>query len=100
VHAGGESELARGFALTAERAGIGRIVYLGRLLGPGADEDERFSSQREVENALASGNVPITVVRTSMIIGSGSASFEILRYLVERMPIMIIPQFIQLAGPQ
>jgi uncharacterized protein YbjT (DUF2867 family) len=47
-----------------------------------------------VESALGSAGVPVTVLRAAMIIGSGSASFEILRYLVQRLPVMITPKWV------
>jgi hypothetical protein len=56
---------------------------------------EHLTSRREVEAALASARVPVTVLRAAMIIGSGSASFEILRYLVERLPIMVTPRWVR-----
>ena len=55
---------------------------------------DHLASRREVEAALASGSVPVTVLRAAMIIGSGSASFEILRYLVERLPVMVTPRWV------
>jgi hypothetical protein len=55
---------------------------------------EHLASRREVERVLAVGPVPVTVFRAAMIIGSGSASFEILRYLVERLPVMITPRWV------
>ena len=60
----------------------------------GSDLSEHLSSRREVESALASTGLPVTVLRAAMIIGSGSASFEILRYLVERLPVMITPKWV------
>lgn len=86
--------LARGFAKAAEAAGLERIIYLGGLGEIGDRLSEHLASRREVETALASGRVPVTVFRAAMIIGSGSASFEILRYLVERLPIMITPRWV------
>ncbi len=86
--------LARGFAEAAEAAGLARIIYLGGLGEIGDKLSEHLASRREVEAALASGSVPVTVLRAAMIIGSGSASFEILRYLVERLPIMITPRWV------
>ncbi|MBP7937375.1 MAG: SDR family oxidoreductase [Phycisphaerae bacterium] len=86
--------LARGFAKAAEAAGLERIIYLGGLGEIGDKLSEHLASRREVETALASGCVPVTVFRAAMIIGSGSASFEILRYLVERLPIMITPRWV------
>ncbi|MGQ9650644.1 MAG: SDR family oxidoreductase [Phycisphaerae bacterium] len=86
--------LAQGFAKAAEAAGLERIIYLGGLGETGDRLSEHLASRREVEAALASGRVPVTVFRAAMIIGSGSVSFEILRYLVERLPIMITPRWV------
>ncbi len=91
--------LAESFGRAAARAGVGRIIYLGGLGETGAGLSEHLSSRREVEAALRRGGsdggaVPVTVLRAAMIIGSGSASFEILRYLVERLPIMITPRWV------
>jgi len=87
--------LARGFAAAAERAGVGRILYLGGLGERGEGLSEHLASRREVEAMLAAGPVPVTVLRAAMIIGSGSASFEILRYLVERLPVMVTPRWVK-----
>lgn len=87
--------LAKLFARAAERAGIQRIIYLGGLGETGAGLSEHLTSRREVEAALASTAVPVTVLRAAMIIGSGSASYEILRYLVERLPIMVTPRWVK-----
>ena len=86
--------LAETFAAAAHAAGVKRIVYLGGLGETGVDLSEHLASRREVEAALASAGVPVTVLRAAMIIGSGSASFEILRYLVERLPVMITPRWV------
>ncbi|MDT8341298.1 MAG: SDR family oxidoreductase [Longimicrobiales bacterium] len=87
--------LAERFAGAARRQRVGRIVYLGGLGETGPGLSEHLASRREVEAALASTGVPVTVLRAAMIIGSGSASFEILRYLVERLPVMITPRWVQ-----
>src|SRR5690606_14168389 len=71
-----------------------RLIYLGGLGELGEGLSEHLRSRREVEEALASSPVPVTVFRAAMIIGSGSASFEILRYLVERLPVMITPRWV------
>ena len=94
-YAGVDRELARTFASAAAAAGVERIVYLGGLGETGPGLSEHLSSRREVEDALASTAVPVTVFRAAMIIGSGSASFEILRYLVERLPVMVTPRWVQ-----
>ena len=86
--------LAEAFAETAKAVGLERIIYLGGLGEAGDNLSNHLVSRREVERALASGPVPVTVFRAAMIIGSGSASFEILRYLVERLPIMVTPRWV------
>jgi uncharacterized protein YbjT (DUF2867 family) len=79
----------------AERAGVSRIVYLGGL---GEDDPERLSShlasRHEVGHVLAAGKVPVTELRAAVIIGSGSASFEMLRHLDEVLPAMICPRWV------
>ena len=91
-----DRRLARSFADTASKIKtMRRIIYLGGLGETGADLSEHLSSRREVERQLASGSVPVTTLRAAMIIGSGSASFEILRYLVERLPVMVTPRWVQ-----
>ena len=86
--------LAEGFGRACAEAGVKRIIYLGGLGEIGEGLSKHLSSRREVETALASSGVPVTVLRAAMIIGSGSASFEILRYLVERLPVMITPRWV------
>lgn len=90
-----DRELAAGFARAAAEAGVGRIIYLGGLGETGDQLSEHLSSRCEVEQQLKSGPAPVTVLRAAMIIGSGSASFEILRYLVERLPIMVTPRWVK-----
>lgn len=79
----------------AARAGASRIVYLGGL---GEDDPERLSkhlaSRHEVGEILAGGPVPVTELRAAIIIGSGSASFEMLRHLDEVLPVMICPRWV------
>lgn len=89
-----DRQLATGFARCAEAENVGRIIYLGGLGETKDGLSDHLASRREVEHALASSSVPVTVFRAAMIIGSGSASFEILRYLVERLPIMVTPRWV------
>lgn len=86
--------LAEAFAHAARLAGVERIIYLGGLGETGDGLSEHLRSRREIEDALASTGVPVTVLRAAMIVGSGSASYEILRYLVERLPIMVTPRWV------
>ena len=87
-------DLALAFAKAALDAGVRRIIYLGGLGETGPGLSEHLSSRRDVESALGSTGVPVTVLRAAMIIGSGSASFEILRYLVHRLPVMVTPKWV------
>jgi len=86
---------ANNMVKAAESGGVDRIIYLGGL---GQDEpglSKHLQSRFEVGEILRSGSVPVTILRAAMIIGSGSASFEILRYLVERLPVMITPKWVR-----
>lgn len=79
----------------AEAAGVGRIVYLGGLGDDDADDlSPHLSSRQDVGRVLAAGSVPVTEVRAAVIIGSGSASFEMLRHLTEVLPVMICPRWV------
>ena len=90
-----DRKLAEVFAQAALRAGVSRIIYLGGLGQLSAGLSEHLTSRREVEKVLGSTGIPVTVFRAAMIIGSGSVSFEILQYLVERLPIMITPSWVK-----
>lgn len=94
AYADADRKLASQFATAAERANVSRIIYLGGLGETGDNLSKHLESRRDVEDALQSTRVPVTVLRAAMIIGSGSASFEILRYLVERLPIMVTPRWV------
>jgi len=90
-----DRKLATNFARAAHRAGVERIIYLGGLGEMEEDLSPHLQSRREVERCLGSTPVPVTTFRAAMIIGSGSASFEILRYLVERLPVMVTPKWVK-----
>ncbi|GIE53380.1 NAD(P)-dependent oxidoreductase [Amorphoplanes nipponensis] len=91
-----DREAARNFATAARAAGVTRIVYLG---GPEPPADEHPSahlrSRAEVARILLDSGVPTAVLRAPVIIGSGSASFEMLRYLTERLPVMVTPRWVK-----
>jgi len=89
-----DQDAARSFAVEARRAGLKRIVYLGGLGEESADLSRHLRSRHETGAQLASTGVPVTEFRAAIIIGSGSASFEILRYLTERLPVMITPRWV------
>ena len=85
---------ARSFATAAATAGVRRIVYLGGLGDDAAGLSHHLASRHEVGRELAAQGVAVTEFRAAIIIGSGSASFEILRHLTERLPIMITPRWV------
>ncbi len=90
--------VARNFREAAATAGLRRIIYLGGL-GDRSSEDlsEHLASRQEVGTELAAGPVPVVELRAAVIIGSGSASFEMLRYLVEVLPAMVTPKWVDTA---
>ena len=79
----------------AAEADVERIIYLGGLGDQDGELSAHLKSRMEVGEILAAGPVPLTWFRAAMIMGSGSASFEILRYLVERLPIMVTPAWVK-----
>ena len=87
-------------AAAAEGRRVERIVYLGGLV-PGDDEavSTHLASRAEVGQIFLDSGVPTVVLQAGVIIGSGSASFEMLRYLTERLPVMVTPRWVSLAGP-
>jgi uncharacterized protein YbjT (DUF2867 family) len=89
-----DQQAARNFGEAAKRAGVARIVYLGGLGDDSADLSHHLASRHETGAELAAHGVPVTEFRAAVIIGSGSASFEILRHLTERLPIMITPRWV------
>lgn len=79
----------------ASECGCARIIYLSGLGDPEKEQlSKHLRSRQEVAEILTSGSVPVTVLRAAMILGTGSASFEMMRYLVERLPVMITPQWV------
>jgi len=77
----------------AERAGLEQIVYLGGLGDDAEDLSTHLRSRRETERVLASGAVPLTTLRAAVVIGAGSAAFETMLALVERLPVMVMPRW-------
>jgi len=85
---------ARSFGSAAREAGVRRIIYLGGLGDPKSKLSEHLRSRQLTGNALREAGVPVTEFRAAIIVGSGSASFEMIRYLTERIPIMICPRWV------
>jgi uncharacterized protein YbjT (DUF2867 family) len=90
-----DRDAARQFALEAERAGIKRIVFLGGLGDEASQLSAHLRSRQEVGELLRSGPTPVTEFRAGLIIGPGSASYVMLQQLVERLPVMITPQWVE-----
>ena len=87
--------VAENFRRAAETAGIRRIIYLGGLGDRSSGVlSEHLASRQEVGAELAKGSVPVVELRAAVVIGSGSASFEMLRYLVEVLPAMVTPRWV------
>ncbi|HEX6533882.1 MAG TPA: SDR family oxidoreductase [Gemmatimonadaceae bacterium] len=91
--AGEEREGAMNFARAARVAGIQRIIYLGGL-GRDAELSPHLASRHEVGRVLRESGIPAIELRASVIIGSGSLSFELVRALVERLPVLITPRWV------
>jgi uncharacterized protein YbjT (DUF2867 family) len=85
---------ARNFAAAAEAAGVERIIYLGGLGDPDTELSPHLRSRQATGDALREAAVPVTEFRAGVIVGSGSISFELVRYLVERLPVMIGPRWV------
>lgn len=85
---------ARNFAEAAGRAGVRRLVYLGGL-GEADDLSAHLHSRQEVGRILRESTVPTIELRASVVIGSGSLSYEMIRSLVERLPVMITPRWVR-----
>jgi uncharacterized protein YbjT (DUF2867 family) len=86
---------ALNFASAAEKCGVRRIIYLGGL-GRGEDLSPHLRSRQEVGRILRESGVPTIELRASIIIGSGSLSFEMIRALVERLPVMVTPRWVRI----
>ena len=85
---------ARNFGKAARNAGVSRIIYLGGLGDPKSDLSPHLRSRRHTGEALRECGVSVTEFRAAVIVGSGSISFEMIRHLAERLPIMVCPKWI------
>jgi uncharacterized protein YbjT (DUF2867 family) len=88
-----EAEMARNFAKAAEESGVKQIIYLGGIAND-KKISQHLASRANTGKQLASGSVPVLEFRAGIIIGSGSASFEMLRHLTHRLPIMTTPKWV------
>ncbi|HEY8588363.1 MAG TPA: NAD(P)H-binding protein, partial [Naasia sp.] len=85
---------AQVMARASKGAGVGRLVYLGALEPEGEELSPHLRSRVEVAEILLGSGVPTVVLRAAIVLGSGSASFEMLRYLTERLPVMVTPRWV------
>ncbi len=85
---------ARIFGNSAKTSGVERIIYLGGLGDPESKLSKHLRSRQLTGEALRETGVPVTEFRAAVIVGSGSASFEMIRYLSERIPLMICPRWV------
>ena len=86
--------MAAAFGRAAAAAGVRRIIYLGGLGDPALVHSKHLVSRQEVGRCLAEAGVPVVEFRAAVIVGSGSASFEIIRHLTERLPVMVPPLWV------
>ena len=86
---------AQNFLKAAENAGVKRIIYLGGLVNESLELSEHMRSRHEVGKILASGKIPVTELRASVIVGAEGGSYAMLRYLVERLPLMVCPRWVK-----
>lgn len=82
------------FAAAAEAAGLRRVVYLGGLGDDRGPLSEHLASRHATGDRLRAGRVPVTELRAAIVVGAGSISFEMVRHLVERLPIMVCPRWV------
>ncbi|HEY5653521.1 MAG TPA: SDR family oxidoreductase [Pontiella sp.] len=84
---------ARNFRTAAEKQGVNRIIYLGSLGDTHTQLSHHLASRARVAEELAKGSVPITILRAAIIIGSGSASYEVINHLVRKIPVFLVPDW-------
>ena len=85
---------AHQFGLAAAAARVERIIYLGGLGDPQAELSQHLRSRQQTGAALREAGVPVTEFRAGVIVGSGSLSFELIRYLIERLPMLVCPRWL------
>lgn len=90
-----DRQLAEDFGAAARAAGVERIVYLSGLHPRGVQLSTHLASRVEVGEILLSSGVPTAVLQAAVIIGSGSASFEMIRHLTQRLPVMVAPKWLE-----
>jgi uncharacterized protein YbjT (DUF2867 family) len=90
-----DRQAAQNFVTVAEKHGVKRVIYLGGLGEEGDQLSEHLASRLEVGRILQAGDFRTTFLRAAVIIGAGSASFEMIRWLVDILPVMVIPRWVE-----
>jgi uncharacterized protein YbjT (DUF2867 family) len=90
-----DRQAAHNFREAAAEAGVQRVIYLGGLGEPQPGLSEHLASRLEVANILEAGSVPATVLRAAVIVGAGSASYRMIRDLVNHLPVMVAPSWLR-----
>ncbi|MDA7495109.1 NAD(P)H-binding protein [Nitrosopumilus sp.] len=90
-----EKQQAENFLKAATDSGVKRIIYLGGLVNEGLELSKHMKSRHDVGKILASGDIPVTELRASVIVGAEGGSYAMLRYLVERLPLMVCPKWVK-----
>ena len=90
-----EKQQAQNFLKAATDSGVKRIIYLGGLVNEGLELSKHMKSRHDVGKILASGKIPVTELRASVIVGAEGGSYAMLRYLVERLPLMVCPKWVK-----
>jgi uncharacterized protein YbjT (DUF2867 family) len=94
-YAGKDTTAAKNFMAAADAEGLKRVIYLGGLGETKDNLSEHLRSRAEIAKIISSGKPSATVLRAAIIIGAEGASYEMLRYLVERLPVMITPKWVE-----
>tara|TARA_Y100000389_G_scaffold191841_1_gene218615 strand:- start:233 stop:1660 length:1428 start_codon:yes stop_codon:yes gene_type:complete len=90
-----EKQQAQNFLKAATESGVKRIIYLGGLVNESLKLSKHMRSRHDVGKILASGDIPVTELRASVIVGAEGGSYAMLRYLVERLPLMVCPKWVK-----
>ena len=90
-----EKQQAQNFLKAATESGVKRIIYLGGLVNESLELSKHMRSRHDVGKILASGDIPVTELRASVIVGAEGGSYAMLRYLVERLPLMVCPKWVK-----
>ena len=90
-----EKQQAQNFLKAATESGVKRIIYLGGLVNESLHLSKHMRSRHDVGKILASGTIPVTELRASVIVGAEGGSYAMLRYLVERLPLMVCPKWVK-----